>query len=463
MASSNSTTASGMSVFLNQEINTVDDDASTISGATNPSADDSDNVALGGVTTPKKRVKIHRALVTIFHQAPSPGMVDPATYFGQEWETIIQVWVAQWEKAPTTNQVHAHIYMEFIHGKGQNFDTLRRKIEAFSPRSDIKVPRKSCKAQRQGAVNYCAKEYTRIEDCTYRWMYAKYPIVVAYDEAFAKKASEKKVPEKVKQFNHITSKPWWWTWDMLLQESPEAGLLLCACSWGAKYQRSRASGRPRRTIENVVVLYGVGGSGKTTMARNWGSDKDTEDAPAHLRYWKRNYDDGVFWGGGATAYTGQSVIHLDEFQGQEKLADFKEICDVGNVGKSVNIKNGGTDLNHDTVVITSNIHPAMWYRNAIKKDEHHWVPFHRRITKVVFFPEFRADGVTKNRAGEKDADGVIIPPYVVDQTDVWRSFDTYEAAVDHAEEFWDRGQGDDKDQFSAGFFQPDMQRAGRMA
>eukprot|EP00957_Ditylum_brightwellii_P055142 4179230-Ditylum_brightwellii.AAC.1 len=62
------------------------------------------------------------------------------------------------------------------------------------------------------------------------------------------------------------------------------------------------------------------------MAKNWNMGE--ENKPEEYWYYLRNYDDGNFWGGRSTSYRGQQVIHFDEFNGQEKFSDFKEICDI---------------------------------------------------------------------------------------------------------------------------------------
>jgi len=156
-----------------------------------------------------------------------------------------------------------------------------------------------------------------------------------------------------------------------------------------------------------------------------------QDEDFHERYFKRNADDGKFWGGGRTAYRGQRIIHLEEFCGQETAANLKQICDIGKNGPSVNIKNSGTELNHDTVIITSNHHPAGWYRNLFKDDPKQWAPIVRRFTQVWFFPEKREDGSPNVPDAENH-------PYYIDQTEEFLShaMRDYEFAHEHAETWW---------------------------
>mgnify|MGYP000308092694 CR=1 FL=1 len=199
------------------------------------------------------------------------------------------------------------------------------------------------------------------------------------------------------------------------------------CSFGKKYHEGRQAEIPRRKIQNVVIMYGAGGTGKTTMAQNWDSN-DNEDYQE--RYYRRNPDDKSFWGGGRTAYKGQRIVHLEEFCGQEQLSRIKEYCDVGKCGPSVNIKGSGADLNHETVLFTSNHHPAAWYRGVWNREAKQFHPFWRRVTSVLFFPAHRADGTLNIPDSEN-------PAYYIDQTSDWLEFEgDYDKCVEHAMSHW---------------------------
>ena len=165
------------------------------------------------------------------------------------------------------------------------------------------------------------------------------------------------------------------------------------------------------TIPGVVIMYGAGGTGKTTMCISYDAASDLE--PQNERYYRRNHEDGSFWGGGRTAYNGQRVIHFEEFSGQEPFSRVKEVCDIGKEGPAVNIKGSGTELNHTTVLFSSNIHPAGWYHNLWKLDPKQFHPFWRRVTKVLFFPAKRPDGALNIPDEDNE-------PYFIDQTDDWK-------------------------------------------
>lgn len=365
--------------------------------------------------------RVSRALLTFFPPDTTPTWLEPSSYFS-DCDRSIANWCGQFEICPTTDKLHAHVYLEFNHNTRKRFNQIRDAWRAHGFEVTLVVPRTTSVTQRQGAVNYCTSP-AKVAPNTkpFFWPGNRNEL------KFVSDSKSKKTDVVETQRLWIESKPRIWTWDQIVHECKESKALLATCSWGAKYHAGRHAEDPRRAITDVVILYGAGGTGKTTMCMQW-SAKDDE-VPAE-RYYRRNHDDGVFWGGGRTAYKGQRIIHFEEFVGQEPFSRFKECCDIGKPGPSVNIKGSGTELNHDTVLITSNIHPAGFYHNVWSDDPKQFHPFWRRITKVLFFPPFRPDGT----ANIPDA---ITQPYFVDQTQQWLDFKgDYEAACDHATEYW---------------------------
>lgn len=376
---------------------------------------------------------LRRALCTIFAPDADRKWLDPATYFAST--DNIRIWVCQFERCPQTSRLHVQLYVEF---SGQmRFGQLRR---AFADKCggavNVRSPRRASAHQRACGVNYCLKPDTRLE-ASDPMIWAGNAIPVAFDpDLYGKRKSKKtkRDAEKEQQIAHIESKPMWWTWEQIVHESDESKLLLAACSWGAKYHYGRPAALPRRKITEVVVLYGAGGTGKTTLAQAY---SERNDEHVKERYYARNPDDGKFWGGGRTAYQGQRVIHFEEFCGQETAADFKRVCDIGKEGPSVNIKNSGATLNHEIVVITSNHHPAAWYHKLCERDPKQWKPICRRFTKVLFFPKQRADG-SDNVPDDNT------PPFYVDQTQEFADFlqDDYDCAKNHAATHWPLASAD---------------------
>jgi len=424
-------------------------DALDISLPSTMVVDDVDTVSLLSDLEPVAgNNKLQRAIVTCFPPVCEPKWLLPNTYFPDT--SIIQNWCGQFEIATSTEALHFHVYVEFVHKRKPRFNQLRSAFaDALGKGCNIVKPKHRMSKKSQAcSVNYVlAPDKRAPETESFIWEHNKDKL--SFDEALWRERTEKskssKEDIKDKQVHYIESKPKHWTWEQIVHESIESKLLLANCSWGSKYHAGRHAEAPRRLIDNVVILYGAGGTGKTTLAQKWDTCNDEDYAE---RYYKRNYDDGKFWGGGRTGYRAQRIIHLEEFCGQESCSKFKEICDIGKHGPSVNIKNGGVELNHQTVVITSNHHPAGWYRNLCSKDPKQWPPIARRFTSVWFFPEKRPDGTLNI----PDSDHL---PYYEDQTDQFASFiGDYTAACQHATEHWGIQECDTYDAETSTVYQP---------
>lgn len=387
----------------------LSDDVSVLSG-------------LLSVTNP--RDLLSACIVTMFPDNADDVWLRPNTFF--EDTSNIKVWCAKFE--PTKDdKIHCHVYLELK--TRLRFQNLRKLFaDTLGKGINIKRTKHLSAKSRACAINYVLKPDDLL-DGTQPYIWEHNVRQVGFDQSLWNERS----PTKTKQdkeiaiIDYIESKPKHWTWEQLVHETTESKYLLASCSWGAKFHNSRHASAPRRTIDNVILLYGAGGTGKTTFAHKWGA---LENEDFHERYYRRNPEDGAFWGGGKTAYKGERVIHMEEFCGQEQLNRVKELCDLGKHGPNVNIKNSGTTLNHDTVVFTSNYHPAAWYRNKWAEEAKQFHPFWRRITQVWFFPSHRPDG-TLNVPDENN------PPHYIDQTDEWIALKgDYNACMLHAAEHW---------------------------
>ncbi|UNI72593.1 MAG: replication associated protein [Avonheates virus Gas_1078] len=369
--------------------------------------------------------RIGSCIVTIFPPFFDKNLLLPELWF-PDAQSKLQQWCGQYELGSEDGKLHAHIFMKFEHKGRPRFDELRKLIPKVTHcTGNIQVTKSRTKVSIQCAINYCMKEDTRHPDCSpFIWK-----DTCAFDQAVWDKRG-KKVPKKSeteKIVDYINTKPTHWKWDQIVHENLESQYMLASCSWGKRHHEGRVATDERRVIKDVIIMYGAGGTGKTTLAQSW--DKK-EDEPDGVRYYKRNTDDGDFWGGGRTAYNGQRQIHYEEFTGNEKFGNFKQVTDLKKHGQPVNVKNGGRDLNHDTVLITSNTHPVGWYHSKCSKDHKQFHPFWRRVTQVWFFPATRPDG-SWNRPDDEN------PPYYIDQTDEWLAFDgDFESAVAHAESHW---------------------------
>ena len=372
-----------------------------------------------------RNTKLGRGIVTCFCHVPNMDMLDPDWYFGLgKAEEMFQVWCGQYEICPETKALHFHIYFEFKNNKKMRFNTFMKAFRKQHFRVNIKSSKQASKKQRQCAINYVTDDNKRAPDTEfYAWPGSI--VEIKFDPSFVKtaKGGDKKEAEKQKCIDWIESKPRHYTWGQILHESDESKSLLATCSWGRGYHACRASGDEERVIKEVIIMYGAGGTGKTTMARSYeGASKD--------EVYVRNFGDGTFWGSSAFGYNGQKIVLYEEFVGQEQFSALKQVCDIGISGPPINIKNSGGKLNHEVVIFTSNTHPAGFYKGLWERDPNNFDPFRRRVTKVLFFPETRPDG-SDNRP---DAEH---PPHFIDQTAEWEAMGrSYEACQEHAAEHW---------------------------
>jgi len=394
---------------------------------------DVDDVSLFADTvTLTGREKVRSCVITIFPPDMNKKWLLPQTYFTDT--TALVGWCGQFESCSKTQTLHAHIYAEWDNKKPQRFSTLRKIIfDKVGKPGDIAKTRQLSTKARGCAANYVLKPDTWIsgDDTRYIWPHNKVELKFdqqLYNERRSNKSHKKSKEDlDVERIEYIETKPRWWTWDQIVHENKTSKILLATCGWGKKYHEGRHAETPRRNIEHVIILYGAGGTGKTTFAHSW-DIRDDEDKQE--RYYRRNADDGAFWGGGRTAYKGQRIIHLEEFCGQESLSRFKEIADIGKPGPPVNVKNGGQELNHNTLIITSNHHPAAWFRKAWEADPKQFHPFWRRISQIWFFPPHKEDG-SLNMPDKS------CPPHYIDQTDDWKSLTgDYASCQNHASEHW---------------------------
>lgn len=375
------------------------------------------------VSNPSKQISI--CMLTLFVDNFDPKYLTPSFYFDNE--TKVKNWVGQFEICPTTGKKHAHIYMQFDHKNRMRFTKLREVFCNKLPGCRITVPRSRSKVSKQNGVNYCLKPEGRAPN-TAPYIHPGNKDKWEFDaKQYSKRDTDNKQDKTEQQRILIESFDWWLSWEDIVHSDELSKKLLCNCSWGKKYHEGRKRlENPRRVITDVKFWFGAGGTGKTTQARQLVKD---DNMPHEYAYYKRNPAED-FWGGGATAYQGQRVVHFDEFCGNEPFYKFKEYCDVGNQGPPVKVKNGGAILNHDTVVVTSNHHPAAWYYQLIQNDPRcNWVPFWRRVTDVRFYPELREDGSPNSPSNDN-------PPYYVDCTDEWKCFQSWEDCKDHADSLW---------------------------
>ncbi len=131
----------------------------------------------------------------------------------------------------------------------------------------------------------------------------------------------------------------------------------------------------RGDFETTVcfVFFGAGGSGKSTtarrLARYLSGDKDTYVVPEEK-------GSGLYWDG----YNQGDVCIIDEFKGSRmKPTMFNMLIDAGPC--QVPVHGGTMEFNSLYVIITTNVHPQLWWPK---------VEFKRSLRRrIIMWPIFR--------------------------------------------------------------------------
>jgi hypothetical protein len=141
------------------------------------------------------------------------------------------------------------------------------------------------------------------------------------------------------------------------------------------YKAKMTQPRSADTAKEVIVHYGPTGTGKTRVA--------TEEHPDAYVYGPEN---GKWFEG----YDGHKAVILEEFRGQLTFGYLLRLTD--RYPMQVEYKGGMTHFLADKIIITSPVHPALWYTKLDSRDGK-MAQLKRRITKIYKFVQLGQDQV----------------------------------------------------------------------
>jgi len=124
----------------------------------------------------------------------------------------------------------------------------------------------------------------------------------------------------------------------------------------------------RDTPANVVLLIGPPGCGKTRFVRDSVMVEDLFIKPVDRGFWMDGYD-------------GQPVVLLDDFAGAANLVTLVNLLQlIDRYQTQVPVKGSFVWWQPNEIYITTNIHPANWYKWEDRMEQ--WPALQRRITSV---------------------------------------------------------------------------------
>lgn len=381
-----------------------DDDISTVT--TPSSADPSTIIDVEEYQEPdvnsRNRLYIITCMANVGDQ-PVPSVTDLNSYFREN--TVVR-WAATCEKCPTTQRTHYHMFVQFKHQRTapQLKALIERKTHFRSP--NVRFPPMCRGAAMNKHIlamhNYCTKEETRFPGTipvTFGPPPPTVPVNPPAEPTRRKpnKSRQDQADDRNKQIiDLIMSNPIERKWCDILHADEQSRLLLGPCSWAKQFHHERtlkveASIEPR-TIQNVIVLCGAAGTGKTTLATS-GNLPDLDYTNADV--WSQTQGMGKWFGNArfGARYRNEKVIVIDEYHMGHPITftDFKSLANVGHQGEQVQLKYGSIRLNHETIIFTSNQMPYDWFRNQFNQQVN-YDAFVRRVTKFLWFPSHRPNG-----------------------------------------------------------------------
>lgn len=137
---------------------------------------------------------------------------------------------------------------------------------------------------------------------------------------------------------------------------------------------------PRRSDHmktQVFVLFGAGGTGKSTFARRLARFLSSDDiCSGDIYSVAPPKGSGLYYDG----YNQGDVVIFEEFNGARMVpTTFNQLCDAGEY--QVPIHGGQCQFNSRYIIITTNVHPSQWWP-SLKFVHSLW-------RRIILFPRFR--------------------------------------------------------------------------
>lgn len=136
--------------------------------------------------------------------------------------------------------------------------------------------------------------------------------------------------------------------------------------------------RKDRKDVQVLVLFGPSGTGKTGRV-----EQRFKDPKSMYKMPLQEQKAGKIWMDG---YSGQKVLFIDEFYGEESMPLITLIKIVDPYPLMVEVKGGFAHARWETVIFTTNMDPRDFYKKWIAKTPAHAKAFRRRFPDTCLIP-----------------------------------------------------------------------------
>lgn len=249
--------------------------------------------------------------------------------------------IYQRERCPTTGRAHYQGYCEF----SKNLTIKQAKALLGCPWAHLEKRR----GTQQQCIDYCSKSETQVE-LPFKWGEPA--------QQGKKTAVNSSTKDIISSINEKTN----------LKEFAMANPMIYVRHCNGLDRLINMYQKPRYHEMNVIVHYGLSGTGKTR--------KVFDDASLSKTAVFTKPSAGEWWDG----YNHEPIVLLDDYYGSICFTEFLRVLDRWPYQGQ--IKGGYVEFNSHTIYITSNVPPEEWYPD-LRLDHKHALK--RRITKILHF------------------------------------------------------------------------------